>query len=61
MIAEPLETEENILPCQFRLPNGTTLKRRFYRSQKIKELYDFIKVQNNVGFEEEEDRTNFVF
>ena len=35
MIAEPLETEPNIISILFRLPNGSKINRRFRISEQI--------------------------
>jgi hypothetical protein len=44
---------DNVLTCGFRLPNGSKINRRFLKISKLQELHDFVWIQENIGFEEE--------
>ena len=60
MRAEPeADSTEPFINIGFRLPNGKTIKRRFYRDQMIQDLHDFVMVQDNTGFDEEDTRDGF--
>jgi hypothetical protein len=44
---------DNVLTCGFRLPNGSKINRRFLKISKLQELHDFVWIQEDIGFEEE--------
>lgn len=59
MSEEPGENEANVFNCAFRLPNGKRINRRFYKSEKVQILQDYISIQDDIGFEEDDDRSKF--
>ena len=59
MPEEPSEEVPDIFSCTFRLPCGKRIYRRFKKSEKVQILQDYINIQENIGFEEDDDRSKF--
>ena len=57
---EPLATEENVLKCVFRVPSGARMERKFLKSETYQRLWDYVFIQDEIGFEEDVIRGEFV-
>lgn len=57
---EPLTTEENVLKCVFRVPSGARMERKFLKTETYQRLWDYVFVQDDIGFEEDFIRGEFV-
>jgi hypothetical protein len=57
---EPLATEENVLKCVFRVPSGARMERKFLKTETYQRLWDYVFVQDDIGFEEDFIRGEFV-
>ena len=56
---EPGKDDPDVLNCVIRLPNGKRIYRRFKKIRKIQLLWDYVFIQDNIGFDEEDDKTKF--
>ena len=59
MPEEPTEEVTDVFSSAFRLPNGKRINRRFKKSEKVQILMDYIYIQEDIGFEEDDDRSKF--
>ena len=59
MPEEPSEEDSDVFSCTFRLPCGKRIYRRFKKSEKVQILQDYINIQEDIGFEEDDDRSKF--
>jgi hypothetical protein len=57
---EPLATEENVLKCVLRVPSGARMERKFLKTETYQRLWDYVFVQDDIGFEEDFIRGEFV-
>ena len=47
-------SEEPIMKCVFRIPNGNRVNRRFLRSSKLQNLHDYVYIMDDIGLEEDD-------
>lgn len=57
---EPKEDNEKSTHIYFRFPDGEKAERRFYRNDKIGDLYTYIETLDNVQFNHEEGKFDIV-
>jgi hypothetical protein len=57
---EPLATQENVLKCVFRVPSGARIERKFLKTETYQRLWDYVFIQDDIGFEEDFIRGEFV-